>query len=147
MNNRLKFRVWDTSLKEFSNYTNRDPFFCLSSGDIFFWERVRKENGDFVGDIIIQDTANRFIIQQSTGLKTASNQDIFEGDIIRFNLKYSDAPYIGEIAWSDESLSYIVYFSPDPTDQLVEDLSFVKSIEILGNIFESPDLLKNYQQI
>jgi two-component system chemotaxis response regulator CheY len=39
----IKFRVWDTEYKEFSNWTNRDPFFDVSNGQLFFWERVQKE--------------------------------------------------------------------------------------------------------
>lgn len=135
MNNRLKFRVWEKSTSfmwqedgpGLDDRYDRENF--GSAPEVFLWALRDIRDDDYV-------------VQQVTGLKTSLNQDIFEGDIMRFNLKYSDTPYIGEVAWSDESLSYVVYFSPDPTDQLVEDLAFVRSIEVLGNIFENPDLLK-----
>lgn len=43
MSRKIKFRTWDTQNKEYSEWTNRDPFFDTSHGQIFFWERVRKE--------------------------------------------------------------------------------------------------------
>lgn len=44
----IKFRTWD---REFSEHTNRDPFFLTSEGRIFFWERTfdcEKYNGEKV---------------------------------------------------------------------------------------------------
>lgn len=149
MNRQIKFRVWDTVNKEFSNFTNRDPFFSVSYGTIFFWDRVKKEDGSYDGDIILKDTNNRFILQQYTGLQDKSGKEVYEGDIVKTISDYMSTllPDIskysaGEVSWWNEGFALcqktvgatrISEYSHCPCCP--------SSLEIIGNIFENPELL------
>lgn len=72
-------------------------------------------------------------IQQFTGLLDRHGKEIYESDITNY----------GEVIWIIQSAS----FRLNPSSNNI-DLSFTESflnyddIEIIGNVFENPDLLK-----
>jgi len=127
----LKFRTWDTQNKEFSEWTNRDPFFSTSDGAIFFWERRQKPDGSFDGDIVLQDTGERFVLQQYTGLKDSKGKEIFEGDI----LVYESSKTPCAVRWSNEDEDN------HPGFRMRDLLCQYGPCSIIGNIFETPEIL------
>lgn len=132
----IKFRVWDTEYKEFSNWTNRDPFFDVSNGQLFFWERVQKEDGSYDGDIILEDLKDRFVLQQFTGLHDKNGKEIYEGDIVSLSYREFSQDRIHQfsVTWDDR----VGGFDLNPTYN-VHDLKYY---QIVGNIFENPNALK-----
>ena len=142
---KIKFRTWDTINKEFSEWTNRDPFFDTSHGKIFFWERTKKSDGSYGGDIILEDIKDRFILQQYTGLKDRNGTEIYEGDII--TLTSNDGlDYNGEVVYYPFFAHYGVSMERTHlTYDWIQPLHEVWSAaytEIVGNIFQNPELLK-----
>jgi uncharacterized phage protein (TIGR01671 family) len=128
----IKFRTWDTENKEFSEWTNRDPFFSTSHGQIFFWEKTREEDGSYGGDIILEDLKDRFVLQQFTGLKDKNNKEIYEGDIVEVDLESGDKG-ITQVRYENAE------FNVFPWGNLY--WVTLGGITVIGNIFENPELL------
>lgn len=108
----LKFRFWNKKSKCWGAVSFSSGF--INEG---FWGFGNEQ--DF------------FVVQQFTGLKDSKNQEIYEGDIVKFFIN-------GEKEKPDERISE-VYF--DDLRFWPEELS--ANCEILGNIFESNGLLKS----
>jgi len=84
-----------------------------------------------------------YTIQQYTGLTDKNDNLIFEGDIVQYNQNssYDNMNFIAK--WSDDKLGFI--FQSNSGEQLVNQtphLNRFKHLEVVGNIFENPELLK-----
>jgi len=133
MNQReIKFRVW---LK------NRDEM--VYKGDGLYID-------GFTGDIYIPhfenpnqlDKMDDVILMQFTGLKDKNGKEIYEGDILMIE-KYSDKPQV--IEWGEqffESFYGMTGWKIKDSINYGFDSIEAKKSEVIGNIFESPELLK-----
>lgn len=130
---KLKFRTWDNQLKEFAEWTNRDPFFSTTDSRIFFWERVKKEDGSYDGDVILEDYGNRFVLQQFTGLLDKNGVEIYEGDIMDCGYN-GDDNIISEIHYSNEYSAFLI-----GENALWQ--GWLEEAKIIGNIYENKELL------
>ena len=129
MNNRFKFRVWDKIKKRYYNGTN------LNLND---YEEVYSDPAGifFTGLHFLQKDENQYIIQQYTGLNDKNGKEVYEGDIVKFKDLYASTngqELIGAIIfnkaafWAQVKGNYF-YFDTEP--------------EVIGNIFENPEILK-----
>lgn len=128
----IKFRTWDSYRKEFCEWTNRDPFFSTSHGQVFFWKRTKNEDGSYGGDIILEDFGDRFALQQYTGIKDKHGREIYEGDILRGTMSDFNCYQVFSVQFDVEQGGYRWYqWSLD-------------SLEVIGNIFENPEVLEKH---
>lgn len=123
----IKFRAWDKALKSWTNYSIDDDLLMFYDKHAECWETDQE--------------GERFILCQYTGLKDNEDREIYEGDIVK---AISFARWIGVVKYSDENQAFIF----DDLDKKYRGKStvfmnqFNDGFEILGNIYENPELLK-----
>jgi uncharacterized phage protein (TIGR01671 family) len=107
-----------------------------------FWVSCNYPNSDgdicFDRDIFKSGKYNPLKIQitQFTGLKDKDWKDIYEGDI----LKAGD--YICVVNWNEKFASFCVNKKGWMFSHFFEEHCETQNVEVIGNIYENPELLK-----
>lgn len=127
MNNRkLKFRIWKKSMKR---WLCEDCQYLQMDG--------KKVHAAPWSTLEWDIPSDDYIIQQFTGEYDKNKKEIYEGDIIRsYSEEFINENYTGEVVFVDAGYhvkvnekDYMGIWSGD-------------DIEVIGNIFETPELLK-----
>ena len=148
-----KFRAYDSS--SYKRMYKPDEV-MVGNGDIWIIDEDSCDNEWIVN--------NDIHLMQSTGLRDKNNEEIFEGDILKFNDEWADYGYEGYIEGSIEGINYVeikrekTCFTfgktklPEsslidltenehyPFGELLTEASY--EFEIIGNIYENPELLE-----
>lgn len=126
----IKFRYWDMVRKEF--ITDCDVYFVAE--DIIF-------AGD-LNNLPLVDVTGHVQMNQYTGLKDKNNKEIYEGDILK-----DKQPTIGIVKYFDGSYMLTTNYqgrdihSLEEVDYMSQDLINDNFLEVIGNIYENPELL------
>jgi len=125
----IKFKVWSKEQKTMGSPT-------LYFGRPFTFGEVFRALGE----------DNNYILMQYTGLKDDNDKEMYEGDVLRF----WDRDAV--IADTDGEIGYVVFnkFNGwvvnkekyDDEMSYYQILAFCENYEIIGNIYENPELLK-----
>lgn len=133
MSREIKFRVWDT----FNERMVYEPLRFYPTGEYDKIEDDKRFDAPFQfyetwNDE--EDSINRpCFVMQYTGLKDKNGKEIYEGDLIRFP---EPITVIGmKLVYQVKFTNY--YF--EPFNILLSDNALC---EIIGNIYENPELLK-----
>ena len=130
----MKFRAWD----EKYNCWDESPITCYPNEDF-------KKQGR--------------TIQWFTGLTDKNDKEIYEGDIVKINRCYTrpfvnekqqiDYKFIddgevevGQVLWGWNSQKYLVSYEHIRYDDIEDFDKPSHRVEVIGNIFENPELLK-----
>ena len=121
MNRPIKFRVWDFTIKRFDTQIYQ------------------------VGEQFGHPSSCDWIAQQYTGLTDSNDKEIYEGDILMY--KSGSIPttgVIGQVLYEADEGGYIFQWERKGPNQHHINLNCDVAFEsvIIGNIFETPQLLK-----
>ena len=136
MNRKLKFRVWDRLVKQFI-YPDKG----------YQGHYVLDLNGRFQ-NLQNGSGGNEYVVQQYTGFEDINRKEIFEGDIIEFEVPTKDNSTKKLTATIDYGLgAFLVMAKSEDGDLLfpllhdLHDKIYKYQIKIIGNSFENPELL------
>lgn len=156
MKREIKFRVWILTKKE--EWTGADNF------DTFDWDNRMRfvsymniplnnhsgkdischkicENDNYANEWhAVGEKYNEAILMQYTGLKDKNGKEIFEGDICVLDYSLYDE-YEDEDEFGNEKFKFVVEFEDGSFWNWCEDLTSDRC-EVIGNIYENPNLLK-----
>ena len=153
MQDRFKFRIWDKTGKKFLpldyRTENTDSWISIDNTGVYLVERDNARDVAFFTDI-----TEDVIILQCTGLKDKNDKLIYEGDIVEYSCpaEYcSDGLHkcqecydneIGIVSY-DEELALYEYRSEICQCPLTDNINTEDDLEIIGNIYENPELLES----
>ena len=121
----IKFRAWHKEEKIIGEVLGIDILYK----EIFF----SNEDVDCYEHTDFKDIE----LMQYTGLKDKNNKEIYEGDIVKLRTNHG----IGVVKNYDEWGAFVVeYIKPRPLAVLGTNY-YKEDIEVIGNIYENPELL------
>lgn len=127
----IKFRAWDKRKKKMIFGPTDDN---VSSA----WVFTMAEAGGAYDDVLV--------LMQSTGLLDRDGKEIYEGDIVQGKTDFGDVLIRGVVLFEQKTCIWKVR---EITDRLVPDFEYLYEVlrpfhesEVIGNIWENPDLIK-----
>ena len=124
MSEEIKFRAWDRRRKKM----HMVGAIVWDNGKIV---EVDADNGDLI---------KRYELMQYTGLTDKNGTPIYEGDLVRC-IGSSGENETGVVAWDESDLAWYIENPTGMSIALCFYQSCIRSIEVIGNIHNNPDLL------
>ena len=133
----IKFRAWKV------NWMDNDP--TSPQGDMLV--NIPIEAVTLGQNLDFQGSSLQFM--QYTGLKDKNGKEIYEGDVLRFtevdedSALGSETTYVTEVKWIDDLAQWRVVFPAGRRTELhcVLQIPYFYDQEVIGNIYENPELL------
>ena len=126
MTRQIKFRIWNPKTKEITP----DWPLMLSSNSL---------HPTYLNQTINKDIDDGYVFMQFTGLHDKNGKEIYEGDIVH-NISTKEKGYAVPQGWVGTVFYSIDRFLLDCGGAVI--LSIKEPCEIIGNIYENPELLK-----
>ena len=143
MQREIKFRVWDNVEKRFVDIYEEENCHVSMDGTVYRYDR---KTGDWTN---FQHANGRLLVQQYTGLKDSKGKEIYEGDIVTIGddnpPEYSASLCVVEnhgAAFCYQEVSKGITRCSTIADFIGFNTDKDCFCEIIGNIFETPELLQ-----
>ena len=124
---KIKFRAWDKKDKEMYHNIQKGIKFSDLSHYTF---------NEFLGFPEGMGDYHKYEVMQFTGLHDKNKKEIYEGDIVKGDWSVINDISIGEVMF------YGGAFRFKPAGQPLEFAHYRKECEVVGNIYENPEILK-----
>lgn len=130
-----KFRAWCVNTKEMKKVVIIDM-----TSDVITCE-IEVNSECTYGPLFITGEDPDVVLMQSTGLKNKNGAEIYEGDIVK---AVAFLKWIGIIKYDNEKAAFMLDGVNDThtRDNYVYMSQFDDDFEILGNIYENPELME-----
>jgi len=145
---RYEFRVWDKRRKRMYYF---QPLIDNRRCQRLHWSNLEGIAITSTGEIVILDKNGRweyakdlgeeYVVMLNLGLRDRNGREIYEGDIIK-KIWYLPDPYeFGRflVVWNDKEGKYEVQ---DDYGDILDLPAEEKKREVIGNIYENPELLE-----
>ncbi len=133
----IKFRAWDKKKKEFWHDFRISPFGHIEPA-------TSSKNGLWIYDF--KYNQKNVVLVQYTGLKDKNGKEIYEGDLVKWNGWSKKAQIdifgkkrkhkISEVVWINKTGAWELKGNED------WNITVYDEIEIIGNIYKNPELIK-----
>jgi len=124
----IKFRIWCKQTEEMHTVERMG----FDDGELWYVEdEDRHTQPPYFMD------RNDSVLMQYTGLKDKNGREIYEGDILRLKAK-KGYEYLGDVGVI--RMSYSAYVIGTSTGEYL--FIYFDEVEIIGNIYENPELLE-----
>ena len=137
MKREIKFRAWDKNKKVFIP----TDLWAIVSTDFNAFGIMLKDWEDYKEGEYFYETSQE--LSQFTGLTDKNGKEIYEGDLLRWsiwilgsNFERLSSKKINAVEWSSKKGKFFI-------GSELWDLGAYSDIEIIGNIYENPNLLSN----
>lgn len=126
----LKFRAWDNENKEWINTGN---FFVMGNGELGSYGSF-----DDTGGFMVQPIINQF-----TGILDCTGREIFEGDIVQRTTVSTGHKKVEIVKWVKRGgYEPMQSMSPKNISKQEDGTYKSRSLQVVGNIYENPELIK-----
>ena len=131
---KLKFRAWDKfhkTMDEVDGY-----YLYIADGELYEIFEETQGYETYMQKHIVTD---KHEVMQYTGLRDSKGAEIYEGDIIRHRIKNMRTVVFKDGAFRTKRINYV---AGELTDAFFFYENTGRDWEIIGNIYENPELLE-----
>lgn len=143
----IKFRAWEKPITKLGFGRMYCPAFPTWNGDIEVWKNNSPQTET---ELLSPMCGNEPILMQYTGLRDKNGKEIYEGDIVRFTNPIDEIDQqIGVCKFEQDECNFVLQYKGYHHDHyalhtvyLISNVTYECSYEVIGNIYENPELLE-----
>lgn len=138
MKRTIKFRAYDKTRKEY-----------LSAGHIFLQINAGRNPADCVQYLDLLNNPNayadRFVIEQFTGLYDKAKKPIYEGDRVR--ILQAEGAFDIVVKWSNEAMAFMACYADGNQSPFSWFTNLrIYQLTVIGSIHDTPELLNEKEK-